>query len=517
MIVASLVIVFFMSLNSVFYYLNDYQKQYYDIFRFLQLQKQKFKFHALKILYFCLLVILSFLPSFFKFMIYIQFVLIVGLIFLLFKKKIIDKIIPFKITHRIKRFLIEYTVIYGLFSFLCLLFHCPFLWIFILYYIVFFPFFFITCWVHNMLEKIILNHYKKLATKKLKSLENLKIIGITGSFGKTSTKNYTQHLLESDYHVLSTPKSFNTLNGILSVINQKLNLSHQILLLELGIDKPHGMEKFIRLFDFDIATVVAIGPQHLSTFHSIDNIEKEKMKLLTHLNERQIAILNIDDPRIQKYQNTLKAKKITVSSHQKADIYATHVVVQLSGISFKLHIFNKSYAVTTHILGKNHLNDILIAVAIAKANHIEDKTIISKMTTLKNTKHRLEYKKEHSWEIIDDSYNSNFDGFIDALSILQLSKNKKILITPGLIELNKSHANMNEQLTDYIQKSVDLVCFVGENATPMIHQWKEKQYDTKKMQEFTSFKDAMNFLKVHYANQKITILIENDLPETYLK
>lgn len=514
MLIVSLIITLLISFKALIYLLNDYQKQYYDISRFIKLQKQKFKIHKLKIILFIISLIILFLPTNFK---VIKFILLILSSFYLFYNKITDRIIRFKITNRIKRFIIEYCFIYLLFITLSYLLNISFVIIPIIYYLLFIYFFLLTCFINIIIEKIIMYFYKKKARKKLKRNKNLKIIGLTGSYGKTSTKNYTYHLLNGSYNVLMTPESYNTFNGILLTINNNLEIFHEILLLELGIDKRNGMNKFISFFDFDIASVIAIGSQHLQTFHDIKYIEQEKIKILTNLDSNKIAILNLDDPRIIKYQDKIKATIITISSVNKADIYATDISLNLSGISFVLHIFSNVYKVKTKVLGKNHINDILIAIAIAKANNIDDKTIINRLNSLRNFSHRLEYKKEGLWEIIDDSYNSNFKGFLDALEILRLANNKKVLITPGLIELDNKNIEFNKQLALDIIKSVDLVCLVTNNSLAIYNELKNLKFDDDRMLCFASYNQAVSYLKDNYLNDNLTILIENDLPDTYLK
>ena len=266
LIVASLIFTFFLSLYLFFYYANFFQKQYYNLSRFLKLVQEKFHFHFTRFVWFVLFITITFLPHFFQGMIWIKWILILPLSWLVYYRKINDKIIPFKITKRIKRMIIQYSISYALFAFILLLLKANAEWIPLFYRLCFGIFFILTCLINQGFEKILQWHYKKKAKRKLQKCLNLKIIGITGSFGKSSTKFYTKQILEQSYSICCSPKSYNTLNGLLITINQQLHLSHQILLLELGIDQVKGMNKYIRFFDFDIACVTSIGMQHLSTF-----------------------------------------------------------------------------------------------------------------------------------------------------------------------------------------------------------------------------------------------------------
>ena len=517
LIVASLIFTFFLSLYLFFYYANFFQKQYYNLSRFLKLVQEKFHFHFTRFVWFVLFITITFLPHFFQGMIWIKWILILPLSWLVYYRKINDKIIPFKITKRIKRMIIQYSISYALFAFILLLLKTKAEWIPLLYRLCFGIFFILTCLINQGFEKILQWHYKKKAKRKLQKCLNLKTIGITGSFGKSSTKFYTKQILEQSYSICCSPKSYNTLNGLLITINQQLHLSHQILLLELGIDQVKGMNKYIRFFDFDIACVTSIGMQHLSTFKTIENIESEKIKLLQHLKPYQTAIINLDDPRIVAHLDEIQAQKITISSTKKADIYATDIQIKATGTSFTLHLFNQIYPLKIRILGRHHMNDLLMAIAIAKVLQMEDEKILKRLKTIKNLEHRLELKKEGLWQIIDDSYNSNFNGFKEALAVLKTASTKKILITPGLIELNDLNHEINQKLASEIKKSCDFVALIGANSFSIYKQLIQEKYPKKNIEQFRTYLEAWSYLKNNFIDQKITILIENDLPDTYLK
>ena len=517
MLITSYVFTFFISLYPLLYYLNLYQKQYYDFRRFIKLFFQKFTLNYGKILIFILFSVASFISIKNNSLNVIRYLLILVFSFMLYYIKIDDKIIPFKITTRVKRFIIGYTFLYALFVFFSLLirvnfYHIPYL------YFYFFPLtYVISCYVNFLIEKLVIKKYIKQAKNKLQKCKKLTIIGISGSYGKTSTKNYIYHLISKSYSTLTTDKSYNTFNGILKTINEKLNPSYKLLLLELGIDKINGMNKFIDFFNFDIATLTAIGSQHLSTFKSIDNIEKEKMKLLTSLKKNNIAIINLDEKRIEKNQKNLKCKIITISATKKADIYATHINCLLEKTVFNLNIFNKTYKVTTQTTGKHHITNILIAIAIAKQLNISDEIIVKRLQTLSNPNNRLKITHHEKWTILDDSYNSNYIGFINALNTLNLANSKKVIITPGLIELNKDNTNKNSEIADKIYEIADIILLVSDNAKTIYNYLINKNNNRKIILYFELYKEAINYLKHNYEDKNITILIENDLPESYLK
>lgn len=414
-------------------------------------------------------------------------------IFLLFfYDKIQNKIIKFKITNRIKRlffvFFITNSIILVL-DFICN-FHSS------LFIIAHFFSYYISFAISCLIERIILQHYLNKAKEKIK-LYKCKIIAITGSFGKTTTKNFIYELIKDKYFTLVSPFSYNTFNGLLLTINKYLRPFHEYLIIEIGVDRKNGMNKFIKHFCFDISAITCIGNQHLKTFKTIANISAEKQKI--YLSSRNV-IINFDDSYIKCSKKPLY---ITSINYEK-DIY----VAPVSFDKIIIKIMGATYFSSCNIIGKHNLSNLAIAIAISKALNIPDVMIVNKIALLKNTKHRLSISYDKNFTIIDDSYNSNYRGFLNALDVLSNYPYKKILITPGIIETNEKNSTLTQTICEKINKVCDLTMLIKNT---------EYQKHLNNYISFLSFKDAYDYLKEKYHGETLVVLIENDLPDIYLR
>ena len=301
-----LVLLFVFQLFEFLYTTKILQNQYYSFKRLLMYEKS-----VLKILY---KIVLTFV-SFFLLKHNRIFILMLALMFTHKRKNM-----NIKITKRIIR---HFICFFSLFLVNIIIINYTSsktaLYIFLFYNLLLYYFSFaISVFIERIIQKI----YIKKAQRKLKNVNPL-VIGITGSYGKTSCKKYIYELLKSRYKVLFTQESYNTLNGITKTINEHLKPYHQIVILEIGVDSKNGMNKFLKNYNFDISVLTCVGNQHLKTFKTKENIMLEKIKLIN--NSKLISIINNDDEYI-KYvdaKNTLsfstKEKESDIKIEQSFD------------------------------------------------------------------------------------------------------------------------------------------------------------------------------------------------------
>lgn len=461
------------------------QNQYYDLKRFFLYTLQNKKIFLIKLI----LIILTFfvlkINKYFIFVALLSFVHKNKNMKVTFTKRIIRMCIIFIFLFLLNVFLINFLEKNsGYYSYLLLTYNLT------VYYFSFF--------LSLIIEKIIQKKYIKLAQKKLLKYQTI-IVGITGSYGKTSCKNYAYKLLEKKYKVLYSPKSYNTLMGVTKTINNYLRPYHQILLLEIGVDKKNGMNKFLKYYSFDVGVITCIGNQHLKTFKSIKNIINEKKKIGEKA--KNYAIFRKDDflKATLHHQN-----KTCFSSTLNADI----CVQKNKDNKITLIINNNYYESSSNLVGEHNLSNLACAISIAKYFNVSDHDIIKIIPSIKNIEHRLSVTKTGNWTIIDDAYNSNFDGFKNALKTLAKYNDLKVLITPGVIESNKEKTKYEIEISNLINETVDLALLIKK---PSI-----KKYISNYL-EFETFSDAFNYLKKEYKDKRLTILIENDLPNIYLR
>lgn len=460
---------------------NILQNQYYEIKRFFYYKMKNKALFILKIIFIFLSVVLVRLNKYF-------YILYTFFFFNLIK----NKIVKFKFTKRVLRLFIIFEI-NNIIIFICSIYYKNLFISIVLNIILYWFSFFISF----LIEKIILNHYKKKAIEKVKKY-GVKVIAITGSYGKTSVKNYVYELIKDKYNVLMSKKSFNTINGVLLTINNDLKPYHEFLILELGVDKKNGMNKFISLFPFYISVVTSIGPQHLKTFKTIDNIKKEKLKIFT--NATYFIVKNLDDCYIKDY--TTNKNVFNVSNEKETDLLVTY-----NNNILRIKYDENVYFTTTSLLGKHNIKNLSLAIAVALLLNIEIESIINNVGQIKNVSHRLSLINKGCWQIIDDSYNSNYEGMLNALDVLKSFNGFKVLITPGIIETKLSD-NQNDQIVRKINETVDLALLIN-------HPLFEKGIN--KYLAFTSFKEAYAYLESNYKNDSLIILIANDLPDIYLK
>lgn len=375
------------------------------------------------------------------------------------------------------------------------------------------------------LEKWIQNGFKRKARRKIASMPHLKVIAITGSYGKTSTKFAIAAFLNERLNVCVTPGSFNTPMGICKVINNDLNARHEVLILEMGARYEGNIKELCDIAKPDISVITNVGISHLETFGSEDAIAREKSTLATELKPGGTLILNGDDPKVRKME-TLRNDVMIVLTGQGGSVEASNVKIGSDGTSFTLSIEDRStngregkeVEIKTRLLGSHNIQNLLLAAAVANELNIRPETVAIAASSMKSVEHRLELKQRYGLLIIDDAFNSNPVGAKNAVDVLSTFEGgKKIIITPGMIELGDSEEIENERFGRHIgESSIDLVILVGSQRTiPILRGIESADIDKKtQIKVVDSLFEANQFLK-ETAKPGDIVLYENDLPDSY--
>jgi UDP-N-acetylmuramoyl-tripeptide--D-alanyl-D-alanine ligase len=378
-------------------------------------------------------------------------------------------------------------------------------------------------WVLKPVEWKIQNGFKKQARKKLASLPNLKVIAITGSYGKTSTKFAIDAFLKERYSVCVTPGSFNTPMGICKVINNDLKASHNVLILEMGARYKGNIGELCDIAQPSLSVVTNVGLAHLETFGSQDVIAREKSTIVRRLTPNGTAILNGDDPRVEamgKLRNDVRV----VYTGNEGSITAADFTVNSNGTSFTMIWKNQDGSeqsrtrVQTKLLGEHNVQNILLAAAVAREFEIRIETAALAASKMEPVEHRLELKHRNGLTIIDDAFNSNPIGAKNALDVLSsFESGKKIVITPGMIELGEREDEMNEEFGRQIARSrVDVAILVGAEQTKAIQMGiesenAERHTEVHVVKSLFEANDLLNSVAV----DGDVVLYENDLPDNY--
>lgn len=380
------------------------------------------------------------------------------------------------------------------------------------------PFFiFIAGLLTKPIENYVHRHFIKLAKGKLAHMPDLTVIGITGSYGKTSTKFMIRDLLSERYSVCATPASYNTPMGICKVINNDLQSHHQVLILEMGARYKGNIDELCNIAEPNIAVVTNVGIAHLETFGSQDAIAETKSSIVKRTKSRGKSVLNADDERVRKMADLRDDLEITMAGIDDGDIRAQDIEYSEKGMKFTVTVGEESESFSMKLLGKHIVQDMLLAAGVAHSMGIRLKTMALAAGRMQPVEHRLELKEQGELTVIDDAFNSNPVGAQNAVEILSQFKNgKRIIITPGMIELGELQVEKNRQFGQQIGKAnLDLVILVGKNQTKAIKEGiSSTGFNMEHVKTANSLYEA-NRIMQDAATEGDIVLYENDLPDSF--
>ncbi len=367
-------------------------------------------------------------------------------------------------------------------------------------------------------ERSIQEGFKRQARHTLQSRTDLTVVGITGSYGKTSTKFVVAELLSQRLNVLATPSSYNTPMGICIVVNNQLRAEHQVVVLEMGMRRTGDIRELCELARPDIAIVTSVGIAHMETMGSIEAIADEKAEIVRSLNPDGIAVLNADDDRVAAMRNLAPGAVWTVSVEGRpADIRAANISYGRKGSQFTVTDEEGNTAdFTVPLLGRHNVLNVLLGVAVGRAMGLRLRQLAHAATRIQPVEHRLQLRSEGPVTIIDDAFNSNPVGARNAVEILgQFDSGRRIIVTPGMVELGELQEDENRALGAYMADHVDLVILVGERQTrPILEGLTSRSYPEEQIHVVGSLFEAQAFLKT-FLRPGDVVLYENDLPDQY--
>ena len=370
------------------------------------------------------------------------------------------------------------------------------------------------------IEKIIYYLYWYKARNKLNKMKNLQIIGITGSYGKTSSKNIINEILNSKFLCRPSPKNYNTDTGLMITINNYLNNLDEIFIAEMGAYCPGRIKNACNLVKPNIGVLTTIGKAHLETFGSEENIIKTKFELIESLPQNGIAFLNANDPKQVNYKLKKKVKTIWYGvENNKADFNAFDIKCDYKGSNFKVYFKKEDITANfeTKLLGTHNISNLIAGISIGYTLGITIDELINAVKRIQPIEHRLELKRLGNIYQIDDAYNSNPIGAQKALEVLNNMPGIKIVVTPGMVELGDDEVKENEIFGENIAKVADYVILVGEKRTKPIYNGLTKQgFKNDKIIIVNDVRLSYNIIrKLKTDTKDIYALYENDLPDIY--
>ncbi len=373
--------------------------------------------------------------------------------------------------------------------------------------------------INKPIENSIKEYYYKDAKRIIDSAKNTETVGITGSFGKTSTKFILDTILSSHFNTLKTPNSFNTKIGVTITIRNSLKPYHDVFIAEMGAKEPGNIQEICELVGHKYAILTAIGEQHLETFKTLENIQKTKYEIVETLPADGVAFLNRDDQNIMSYTPKNQCRKVYFAIDDKeADYLASNIRFHNKGTTFR--VTNKEGTLDadfeTKLLGKHNVYNILAAISVASEMGVPLNKLQLGVKKIQAVKHRMEIKKGFgNLTVIDDSFNSNPTGSRMALEVLSSMEGYKVLVTPGMVELGDKEYQYNKAFGEYAANACDYVILVGEKQTkPIQDGLNEKGYPEDQLFVAKDLNHAISQIQA-LNRQDAIILLENDLPDTY--
>ena len=385
----------------------------------------------------------------------IYFYLIYMTSFVLWNRKL-DR--PLVLTSRVKRFLVVLLVV--TFSMIALCLSSPTC----TNILIFIPLI-LAYGISMIMEKIFFISFKHKGKQRFQSIVGLKTVAITASFGKTSIKNYLHHVLKNKYKVYKTPRSVNTIAGIVLDVNKDLPFDTQIYIAEAGAREKGDIEEISMYLEPEICIIGSVGEQHIEYFKTLDNIIHTKMEILNSPNMKMGFVHESvpikEYPNITKYPNNL------------------HIVKSnLDGIWFDVEVGGKIEHFHAPILGNFNAINLTAVILVSHYLGMSVDEIKMALGTLPQVEHRLQKIEAGGKIIIDDSYNGNLEGMLEAVNICSTHIGRKVIITPGLVE---STDEANILLAKTINENFDFVILTGSLNTHLFSANidKEKVYILK--------------------------------------
>lgn len=372
--------------------------------------------------------------------------------------------------------------------------------------------------INRPLEKLVGLYFENKAKEKLRSLTHMEVIGITGSYGKTSTKNVLYDILDINYNVFKTPANFNTPFGLMITINEHLDIYNDYFIAEMGACKRGEIKELCELVHPKYGILTRVGLAHLETFGTEENIQKTKFELIESLPSDGIGILNGDDTKQLSYKikNNCQIKWIGIDNHN-VDCYAYNLELSYKGTKFKVKFKDdtNAYDFETKLLGRNNIYNILASITLGRELGISMKDLERAVKRVNPVEHRLSMTKYYDINIIDDAYNSNPMGAQMALEVLKMMPGKRIVVTPGMIEVGSKEDEVNKEFGRQIASSADEVILIGEEKTKPIYEGLiEKKYPKEKIHVLNDVMAAFPLMQELKENDTY-VLLENDLPDTF--
>jgi len=353
---------------------------------------------------------------------------------------------------------------------------------------------------------------KNSAIKKLNTFDKLTVIGITGSYGKTSVKEFLYAILKTNFSVLKTPQSYNTVLGISKVIDLELDESYEYFICEMAAYKRGEIKELSQMLKPKHGILTGINEQHLEMFGSLENTTKAKFELIQAIPSNGFSVINLDNKYIKENYEKYN-KNYVFYGLGDYDFSAKNIKITEEGSQFDLILNKKIYSCETRLLGKSQIENIVVASALAFKLGMNPVKIVAAIKNIRPVPHRLQPKTINNYFVIDDAYNSNITGFKESLYLLQNFESRtKVIVTPGIVDLGNETLQIHRKLGEVCDEVCDLIILVGKSErTKGLEAGVKNKNKVKSINTIADLWPTLDDMKL----EDPVVLMENDLPDNY--
>ncbi len=366
--------------------------------------------------------------------------------------------------------------------------------------------------INSPMEKLINLHYINDAKKRLAGMPGLRVVGVTGSYGKTSMKMLLAGMLSERFGVLPTPDSYNTTLGVVRTVRERLRPTDEVFVCEMGARNPGDIKEICDIVRPTVGIITSVGPQHLESFKTVENVLKTKLELADALPEGGLLLVNADCEYLRGREGAV-GYGIDAGDWRASDIKtgptgSEFTLTGPDGVSARLR---------TRLIGRHNVLNITGAAAAAYLLGVPLKDIAAAAARLEPVPHRLQLLGGGNRFVIDDAYNSNPAGAEAALEALAGFDAARILVTPGMVELGSKQYELNRAFGEQAARAADFVALVGEKQTrPILDGLLAAGMPRDRIKVCATLEEAVAAADAYdTGGRPRVILLENDLPDNY--
>jgi UDP-N-acetylmuramoyl-tripeptide--D-alanyl-D-alanine ligase len=362
-------------------------------------------------------------------------------------------------------------------------------------------------------------HYWREAQDKLQQVDPL-VIAVTGSYGKTSVKHILGHILETAAPTLITPGSVNTAMGIARVIRERLQPHHRYLVVEMGAYGPGSICRLCELTPPKLGIVTAIGMAHYERFKSLETVATAKFELAEAVAEQngQVIVASdaLDFAAARRFAEAHSKLIVTVGAEVGAAVLVSDLRQDADGITVAVTWLSRAYELRAPLFGLHQGRNLTLAFAAACTLGLPPEDVVASLRSTPQIAHRLEVKREaNGATLIDDAYNSNPVGFASALELLDVLRQpggRRILVTPGMVELGAAHEEQHARIGRLAANYVDVLVAVAPHRVGPLADAFAAAAPGRQIVSCPGFAEAQEWMARHVATGDV-VLLENDLPD----